>query len=110
MLVFQERIGADPLGFQQVDVVAAWIPLFLFSLLFGSPMDYHVFLLSRIRERFDRTHDNSEAVAFGVRTTAGIIHRGGPSVRLLPRRFAVQFHDPFNCMPHGQSLVATSLP
>ena len=73
VLVFQRGIGADLLGFQQSDVVSAWIPLFLFSVLFGLSMDYHVFLLSRIRERFDRTGDNSEAVSYGVRTTAGII-------------------------------------
>ena len=47
--------------------------LFLFAVLFGLSMDYHVFLLSRIRERFDQTGDNQESVAFGVRNTAGII-------------------------------------
>ncbi|HEX2062896.1 MAG TPA: MMPL family transporter [Acidimicrobiales bacterium] len=51
----------------------AWIPLFLFSILFGLSMDYHVFLLSRIREHFDQTGDNAESVAYGLRTTAGII-------------------------------------
>jgi RND superfamily putative drug exporter len=45
----------------------------LFSILFGLSMDYHVFLLSRIREEYDRTGDNSEAVAYGLRTTAGVI-------------------------------------
>src|SRR4029077_7726582 len=49
------------------------LPLFLFSILFGLSMDYHVFLLSRIREEFDKTGDNTEAVAYGLRTTAGII-------------------------------------
>jgi putative drug exporter of the RND superfamily len=47
--------------------------LFLFSVLFGLSMDYHVFLLSRIREEYDKTRDNTEAVAYGLRTTAGII-------------------------------------
>ncbi len=64
---------ADAFGFQQVDAIEAWLPLFLFSILFGLSMDYHVFLLSRIREEFDKTGDNTEAVAFGLRTTAGII-------------------------------------
>ncbi|MDP9242047.1 MAG: MMPL family transporter [Actinomycetota bacterium] len=64
---------ADLLHFQQVESVEAWIPLFLFSVLFGLSMDYHVFLLTRIREHFDKTHDNTEAVAYGLRTTAGII-------------------------------------
>jgi RND superfamily putative drug exporter len=47
--------------------------LWTFSILFGLSMDYHVFLLSRIRERFNKTGDNSESVAYGVRSTAGII-------------------------------------
>ena len=64
---------ADALGFQQVDAIEAWLPLFLFSILFGLSMDYHVFLLTRIREEFDKSGDNTEAVAFGLRTTAGII-------------------------------------
>jgi putative drug exporter of the RND superfamily len=73
VLAFQKGWGSRIFGFQQIDIVEAWIPLFLFSILFGLSMDYHVFLLSRIRERFDQTHDNTESVAFGVRTTGGII-------------------------------------
>ena len=61
------------LGFQQVDAIEAWLPLFLFSILFGLSMDYHVFLLTRIREEYDKTHNNTEAVAYGLRTTGGII-------------------------------------
>jgi RND superfamily putative drug exporter len=64
---------ADLFGFTQVDAIEAWLPLFLFSILFGLSMDYQVFLLSRIREEYDKTGDNSEAVAFGLRTTGGII-------------------------------------
>ena len=60
-------------SFQQVDAIESWLPLFLFSILFGLSMDYHVFLLSRIREEYDKTHDNAEAVAYGLRTTGGII-------------------------------------
>jgi RND superfamily putative drug exporter len=67
------RSIADLLGFQQVDAIEAWLPLFLFSVLFGLSMDYHVFLLSRIREHYDRTGNNAESVAEGVRTSAGII-------------------------------------
>ena len=73
VIVFQKGYGADLFGFQQTDVIDLWIPLFLFSILFGLSMDYHVFLLSRIRERYDSTGDNAEAVAFGLRSTAGII-------------------------------------
>jgi RND superfamily putative drug exporter len=79
VLVFQKggpAIGewiADISGFQQVDAIEAWLPLFLFSILFGLSMDYHVFLLTRIREEYDKTGNNTEAVAHGLRTTAGII-------------------------------------
>src|SRR5262249_7281453 len=56
VLVFQEGVGAGLFGFTRVDAIEAWLPLFLFSILFGLSMDYHVFLLSRIRERFVQTH------------------------------------------------------
>jgi RND superfamily putative drug exporter len=77
-LVFQKGAGIgffNALGFQfhQTPAIEAWLPLFLFSVLFGLSMDYHVFLLSRIREEYDKTHDNTESVAYGLRTTAGII-------------------------------------
>jgi RND superfamily putative drug exporter len=77
-LVFQKGVGLgffDAIGlhFKQVEAIEAWLPLFLFSILFGLSMDYHVFLLSRIREEYDKTGDNTEAVAYGLRTTAGII-------------------------------------
>ena len=73
VLVFQKGIGADLLGFDRAEVIDAWLPLFLFTILFGLSMDYHVFLLSRIRERYDETQNNTEAVAYGLRSTAGII-------------------------------------
>jgi RND superfamily putative drug exporter len=71
--VFQYGWGADLLGFQQSDTIEAWVPLFLFSVLFGLSMDYQVFLLSRIRERYDQTGDTTDAVTFGVASTARII-------------------------------------
>jgi uncharacterized membrane protein YdfJ with MMPL/SSD domain len=73
VLVFQHGVAAGLLGFQTVDVIEAWVPLFLFSVLFGLSMDYQVFLLSRIRERFDQTHDTADAVRWGVASTARII-------------------------------------
>jgi uncharacterized membrane protein YdfJ with MMPL/SSD domain len=73
VLVFQEGIGNELLGFPQVDTIESWVPLFLFAVLFGLSMDYHVFLLSRIRERFRQTGDNSDAVAHGVGSTGRII-------------------------------------
>jgi RND superfamily putative drug exporter len=73
VLVTQEGHGAGLFGFQVVPTVEAWIPLFLFSVLFGLSMDYQVFLLSRIRERYDQHGDSREAVAFGITSTARLI-------------------------------------
>jgi RND superfamily putative drug exporter len=73
VLVFQKGIGAKLLGFQQVDVIETWLPLFLFAILFGLSMDYHVFLLSRIRERFKITGNNADAVTFGLASTGRLI-------------------------------------
>ncbi|HEX5642665.1 MAG TPA: MMPL family transporter, partial [Thermoleophilia bacterium] len=72
-LVFQEGAGASLFGFQQTGVVESWVPLLLFCILFGLSMDYHVFLLSRIRERYDQCGDTREAVSSGLQSTAGII-------------------------------------
>jgi uncharacterized membrane protein YdfJ with MMPL/SSD domain len=73
VLVFQHGVGAGLFGFNQVDTIEAWVPLFLFSVLFGLSMDYQVFLLSRIKERHDQTGDTVGAVTFGVASTARII-------------------------------------
>jgi len=82
VLVFQHGFGAGLFGFDQVDTIEAWVPLFLFSVLFGLSMDYQVFLLSRIKERYDelragaRPGDDdptTQAVVFGVASTARII-------------------------------------
>jgi putative drug exporter of the RND superfamily len=73
VLVFQKGFGNELFGFQQVGAIEAWVPLFLFSVLFGLSMDYHVFLLSRIRERFVRTGDNTDSVAHGVASTARMV-------------------------------------
>jgi RND superfamily putative drug exporter len=73
VLVFQHGVGNELLGFRETEVVAPWIPLFLFSVLFGLSMDYHVFLLSRIRERYLQTGDTTEAVVFGVSSTSRLI-------------------------------------
>ncbi len=54
-------------------MIESWLPLFLFAILFGLSMDYHVFLLSRIKEHYDETGDNAGSVAHGLRSTAGII-------------------------------------
>jgi uncharacterized membrane protein YdfJ with MMPL/SSD domain len=73
VLVFEKGVGNELFGFQQVDFIEAWVPLFLFAVLFGLSMDYHVFLLSRIRERYLQTGDNDAAVAHGIGSTARLI-------------------------------------
>jgi putative drug exporter of the RND superfamily len=73
VLVFQKGIGNELFGLRETEAVSTWAPLFLFSVLFGLSMDYHVFLLSRIRERYLKTGDNEEAVAHAVATTARVI-------------------------------------
>ena len=73
VLVFQHGVGSGFFGFTEAEAVEAWVPLFLFSVLFGLSMDYHVFLLSRIKERWDETGDTGGAVTWGVASTARII-------------------------------------
>jgi RND superfamily putative drug exporter len=73
ILVFLHGIGSGLLGFQRVDSIEAWVPLFLFSVLFGLSMDYQVFLLSRIKERYDHSGSTTEAVTHGVSSTARLI-------------------------------------
>lgn len=73
VLIFQERIGADPLGLQKIDQVELWVPVFLFSVLFALSMDYHVFLLTRIRERYLSSRDTLDAVRHGISSTGRIL-------------------------------------
>ena len=73
VLVFQHGIGNELFGLRETGLVSTWVPLFMFTVLFGLSMDYHVFLLSRIRERCLQTGNNSETVAHAVATTARVI-------------------------------------
>jgi RND superfamily putative drug exporter len=73
VLVFQNGVGSDLVGFGQVERIEAWIPLFLFSVLFGLSMDYQVFLLSRIHERYTVTGNTRDAIVHGVSSTARLI-------------------------------------
>jgi RND superfamily putative drug exporter len=73
VLVFEKGVGVDLLGFTQVERIDAWVPIFLFSVLFGLSMDYQVFLLSRIHERWSATGDTSGAIVHGVASTARLI-------------------------------------
>jgi uncharacterized membrane protein YdfJ with MMPL/SSD domain len=72
-LVSQDGHGAGIFGFQRVPVIEAWIPLFLFAVLFGLSMDYHVFLTSRIRERYEATGNTRLAVSEGITSSARLI-------------------------------------
>jgi putative drug exporter of the RND superfamily len=71
--VFQWGWGADLLGVGEPGPFEAWAPMMLFAIVFGLSMDYEVFLLSRMKEEYDRTHDNAEAVAHGLASTARVI-------------------------------------
>jgi RND superfamily putative drug exporter len=71
--VFQKGHGADLLGFKPQGFVTAWLPMFLFVVLFGLSMDYHVFILSRVREAFDKGMTTEDAVAHGIKSTAGVV-------------------------------------
>ena len=71
--VFQWGWFADALGLGKPGPIDAWAPMFLFAIVFGLSMDYEVFLLSRVREEYDRSHDNASAVANGLAVTARVI-------------------------------------
>jgi RND superfamily putative drug exporter len=71
--VFQWGWGESILGFESNGGIAPWLPMFLFVILFGLSMDYHVFILSRVREAFDRGLSSDEAVAHGIKSTAGVV-------------------------------------
>ncbi len=71
--VFQWGWGENLLDFNSNGGIAAWLPMFLFVILFGLSMDYHVFILSRVREYYDRGLDTEQAVAKGIKSTAGVV-------------------------------------
>jgi uncharacterized membrane protein YdfJ with MMPL/SSD domain len=74
VLVFQEGwLLEGPLGFKATGIIESWLPLFLFSILFGLSMDYHMFIMSRIKEAYERGASSNEAIAIGVKATAGTI-------------------------------------
>jgi uncharacterized membrane protein YdfJ with MMPL/SSD domain len=73
VLVFQHGIGKGLLGFSSTAGIDPVVPLLLFVILFGLSMDYHVFILSRIREAFQRGVGSDEAIAYGIRSTAGVV-------------------------------------
>jgi len=73
VLVFKDGWLAEPLGITKIDVIESWVPLFIFTILFGLSMDYHLFILTRIKEARDRGLDSRASVAKGISVTAGTI-------------------------------------
>jgi RND superfamily putative drug exporter len=73
VLVFQKGYGEGVLNFESNGAITSWLPIFLFVILFGLSMDYHVFILSRIREAYDRGLSTGDAVEHGITTTAGVV-------------------------------------
>ena len=71
--IFQEGHLESLLGFKSNGAIVSWMPLFMFVVLFGLSMDYHVFILTRIREAFDRGRRTEDAVSHGIKTTAGVV-------------------------------------
>jgi uncharacterized membrane protein YdfJ with MMPL/SSD domain len=73
VLVFQHSWAKGILGFDYSGGVIVWLPVFLFVILFGLSMDYHVFILSRIREAHDGGQATDDAIAYGIKSTAGVV-------------------------------------
>jgi uncharacterized membrane protein YdfJ with MMPL/SSD domain len=73
VLVFQRGWAKELIGLEQTGAIVNWLPLFLFVILFGLSMDYHVFILSRIRERYDKSRDTTDAITYGIRSSAGVV-------------------------------------
>jgi uncharacterized membrane protein YdfJ with MMPL/SSD domain len=73
VLVFQHGWGKGILGFEFTGGIDPFLPILLFVILFGLSMDYHVFILSRVREAYDRGMSTDEAIAHGIKTTAGVV-------------------------------------
>jgi anti-anti-sigma factor len=71
--IFQNGHLEGALGFKSIGGITSWLPLFLFVVLFGLSMDYHVLILSRVREAFDRGESSDQAVATGIKATAGVV-------------------------------------
>jgi uncharacterized membrane protein YdfJ with MMPL/SSD domain len=73
VLVFQHGWGKQVLGVETTGGIVSFLPIFLFVILFGLSMDYHVFILRRVREAYDRGASTEEAVTHAIKTTAGVI-------------------------------------
>ena len=104
-LVFIHGVGADFFGFHKVTAIDAWVPLFLFSVLFALSMDYQVFLMSRIKERYEETGSTTEAVVGGVASTAKIITGAALIIVVVFSGFARGQLDMFQQMGFGVAVA-----
>jgi uncharacterized membrane protein YdfJ with MMPL/SSD domain len=88
--IFQDGRFQDQLGYTANGGIASWLPIFLFVILFGLSMDYHVFILTRVREAFDRGMKTEDAVAHGIKTTAGTVTSAAIVMVVVFAAFALQ--------------------
>jgi uncharacterized membrane protein YdfJ with MMPL/SSD domain len=88
--IFQDGRFQDQLGYTSNGGIASWLPIFLFVILFGLSMDYHVFILSRVREAFDRGMKTEDAVAHGIKATAGTVTSAAMVMVVVFATFALQ--------------------
>ena len=89
ILVFQKGVGDSLLGFNAVGIIEIFMPLFLFAVLFGLSMDYHMLVLSRIKEPHDSGHSNEESVSTGIKATAALITSAAAIMVLVFGAFAL---------------------
>jgi RND superfamily putative drug exporter len=73
VVAFRWGVGADVLGVDRAPQIEGWVPIFLFAILFGLSMDYEVFIVTRIREGWDATHDTGAAIVYGLGRTGRMI-------------------------------------
>jgi RND superfamily putative drug exporter len=105
VLVFQKGFGEGLLGFEAQGHIDPFLPVFLFCILFGLSMDYEVFMLSRIREEYQRSHDNTEAVGWGLERTAGIITSAAAIMVTVFGGFAAATLIPIKAMGFGLAVA-----
>lgn len=105
VLVFQKGYLHSYLGFSTSPTIEAWVPIFLFCVLFGLSMDYHVFLVSRIREHYDLTGRNHESVAVGLQSTARLITGAALIMVVVFSAFALGRLNAFQQMGFGLAVA-----
>jgi RND superfamily putative drug exporter len=105
VLVFQKGLATGVLGFDEVERIESWVPIFLFSVLFGLSMDYQVFLLSRIQERWSATGDTEDAIVHGVASTARLITGAAAIIIVVFSGFAMGQLVSFQQMGFGIAIA-----